>query len=153
MHIQPAGRGASAVKYLGAYVARTAIGDGRIVRVADRTVTFRWKNRDARRTERLTLPGVEFVGCYLRHVLPRGMRSIRYYGFCHPAARERRLRVQLHSGRPVHLGAALPLGRTLNEPPRCPRCHKPMTLQAIFIPCRQRGPPRIDPSPIQSLSA
>jgi hypothetical protein len=29
----------------------------------------------------------EFVKRYLRHVLPSGLRSIRYYGFCHPAAK------------------------------------------------------------------
>ncbi len=39
--------GSAALKYLGAYVARTAIGDGRILTVTDQTVTFRWKNRDA----------------------------------------------------------------------------------------------------------
>ena len=36
----------------------------------------------------------EFVKRYLRHVLPRGLRSIRSYGFCHPAARVKRLRIQ-----------------------------------------------------------
>lgn len=81
VHIQPAGNGASALKYLGNYVARTAISDARLVRVGEDTVTFRWKNRDAaHRTEICTLPGVEFVARYLRHVLPRGLRSVRYYG-------------------------------------------------------------------------
>jgi len=153
VHIQPSGNGASAVKYLGAYVARTAISDGRILQVTARAVTFRWKNRDAHRTERLTMPGVEFVRRYLRHVLPRGLRSIRYYGFSHPAAKARRLRVQLHSGRPVQLGAATALGRTLSEPPRCPRCDQPMALQSTFVFCRQRGPPGVVPSAITSLTA
>ena len=30
----------------------------------------------------MTLTGSEFVRRYLRHVLPSGLRSIRYYGFC-----------------------------------------------------------------------
>lgn len=152
VHIQPAGNGTAALKYLGAYVARTAISDGRIVEVSERTVTFRWKNRDAHRTECLAVPGTEFVSRYLRHVLPRGLRSIRYYGYCHPASKAR-LRVQLHSGRPVQLGAALELGRTLSEPPRCPRCHQPMSLQSTFVFCRQRGPPAIAPFAITSLTA
>lgn len=153
VHIQPAGNGASALKYLGAYVARTAINDARLLQVTDRTVTFRWKNRAAHRSETLTLGGVEFVRRYLRHVLPRGLRAIRYYGFCHPAAKANRLRVQLHSGRPVQLGAATPLARPPTVTPQCPCCHRPMPLQATFAFYPQRGPPRLGRSSITWLSA
>ncbi len=144
VHIQPAGNGASALKYLGAYVARTAISDARIVSVTEQTVTFRWKNRDAgNRLETTELSGVEFVTRYLRHVLPSGLRSIRYYGFCHPAAKAKRLRVQLHSGRPVDLGAVnLPPAAPASAP-LCPCCRQPMQLLlTIVTPWRQRGPPR-----------
>jgi len=140
VHIQPAGHGASALKYLGAYVART--------------VTFRWKNRQAKRSETLTLEGVEFVRRYLRHVLPRGLRSIRYYGFCHPAARAKRLRVQLHSGRPVQMGARPVMPAPASPPPPCPCCHQPMRLLWTFLaPYRRRGPPRVTAPSSFSLSA
>jgi len=110
VHIQPAGDGGAALKYLGVYVARTAISETRMLRVDDDTVSFRWKNRDAvNRPEICTLPGVEFVERYLRHVLPRGLRSIRSYGFCHPAARVKRMRVQCHAGGPVQLGDSTPV--------------------------------------------
>ncbi len=144
VHIQPAGSGAAALKYLGAYVARTAIGDCRIVAVTDRTVSLRWKNRDAgNRMEVQTLPGVEFVRRYLRHVLPRGLRSIRYYGFCHPAAKANRLRVQLHSGRVVDLGASTPIAAPPKILPVCACCQKPMQLlRTLAPPWRQRGPPK-----------
>jgi hypothetical protein len=50
-------------------------------------VTFSWKDRsDHNRRRELTLPGTEFVKRYLRHVLPKGLRSVRYSDFCHPAA-------------------------------------------------------------------
>lgn len=145
VHIQPAGNGGAALRYLGAYVARTAIGDGRLLRVGDATVSFRWKNRDAaNRPEVSTIPGVEFVARYLRHVLPRGLRSIRYYGFCHPAARVKRLRVQCHAGGPVQLGASMPLSPPPAPIPLCPCCRRPMLLAAVFsAPYRQRGPPAI----------
>jgi hypothetical protein len=144
VHIQPAGNGACALKYLGAYVARTAIGDRRIVHVTEQSVSFRWKNRAAdNRLETLTLPGVEFVRRYLRHVLPRGLHSIRYYGFCHPAAKASRLRVQLHSGQPVQLGASVSPAPPPAPLPLCPRCRQPMRLLlTIPAPYRQRGPPR-----------
>jgi hypothetical protein len=153
VHLQPAGNGVSALKYLSAYVARTAISDARLLQVTDRTVVFRWKNRDANRSETLPLDGVEFVRRYLRHVLPRGLRSIRNYGFCHPAAKANRLRVQLHSGRPVQLGAATALALTPAITPLCPSCQRPMQLQATFAFYRQRGPPPLRPSSIISLTA
>jgi hypothetical protein len=153
VHIQPSGNGSSAVRYLGAYVARTAISDGRILQVTESTVTFRWKNRDVGRMERLTVPGVEFVRRYLRHVLPRGLRSIRYYGINHPAAKARRLRVQIHSGCPVQLGAAMALDRMPSGPPRCPRCQQPMTLHSTFVPNRPRGPPVDAPMVITAFTA
>lgn len=144
VHIQPAGNGACALKYLGAYVARTAISDARILKVTEQTVTFRWKNRDAgNRLETCELPGVEFVTRYLRHVLPSGLRSIRYYGFCHPAAKASRLRVQLHSGRPVQLGASDLPPPTPASVPLCPCCRQPMRLlRRVVAPWHQRGPPR-----------
>jgi hypothetical protein len=160
VHIQPAGNGASALKYLGAYVARTAITDGRLLQVTDTSVSFRWKNRDCgNRNEILTLPGVEFVTRYLRQVLPSGLRSIRYYGFCHPAAKASRLRVQLHSGRSVQLGAITPTASS--PPPCCPRCGQPtrllFTLRASYKnrgpPTPVRGPPRDHASAASTFTA
>ena len=149
VHIQPAGSGTAAVKYLGTYVGRTAINDARLLSVNSQTVTFRWKDRaHQNRSQRLTLPGLEFVRRYLRHVLPRGLRSVRYYGFCHPTAKASRLRVQLHSGKPLDLG--LPAGASDSQrgglpeqsPPLCPKCRQPMRLLLAINLCRmKRGPP------------
>jgi len=143
VHIQPAGSGASALKYLGAYVARMAISDSRIVNVADSTVTFRWKNRDTHRMETSTVPGVEFARRYLRHVLPRGLRSIRYYGFCHPAAKASRLRVQFHTGLAVQFGADVPPQTAPSTVARCPHCGGDLRLLLRLIaPYKKRGPPQ-----------
>lgn len=142
VHIQPAGAGRSALKYLGAYVARTAINDARLVAVTDQTVTFRWKNRKENRRETSTITGEEFVARYLRHVLPRGLRSIRYYGFCHPAAKANRMRVQFHTGLAVEFGAAPPAAPLASQPPVCAGCGKPMHLVLRLIAAyKERGPP------------
>ena len=161
VHIQPAGSGAAAVKYLGTYVARTAISDSRLLAVTDDSVTFRWKDRSHHnRTEVLTLPGIEFVRRYLRHVLPRGLRSVRYYGFCHPAAKASRLRVQLHSGKPLDLGlpalASHSQPEALPEPssPLCPKCNQPMQLLlSINLWQMNRGPPRAKRTQLPTSSA
>lgn len=143
VHIQPAGSGAPAVKYLGTYVARTAIHDARLLEVTDDSVTFRWKDRsDHHQTKPLTLSGVEFVRRYLRHVLPTGLRSVRYYGFCHPTAKTKRLRVQLHSGRSVQFGSAEPVPASAPSCPLCPQCGQPTRLIFSVSPWHQsRGPP------------
>jgi hypothetical protein len=158
VHIQPAGSGASALKYLGAYVSRTAITNPRMLRVDPDSVTFRWKDRsDGNRTRELTLSGVEFVRRYLRHVLPTGLRSVRYYGFCHPTAKANRMRVQLHSGRPVQFGDTLTLlpGHAGSGCPACPRCGQPTQLVFCLSACYgSRGPPATQrPKPATSLAA
>ena len=158
VHIQPSGSGATALKYLGAYVARTAITNARMLRVGPDSVTFRWKDRSAGNcTRELTLPGVEFARRYLRHVLPTGLRSVRYYGFCHPTAKANRMRVQLHSGRAVQFGdtaSHLP-DQALSGCPVCPRCRQPMQLVLRLSACfANRGPPsRPPPQPLTSLAA
>jgi hypothetical protein len=143
VHIQPAGHGASALKYLSTYVARTAIHDARLVEVNASEVTFRWKDRsDGNRVKLRTLPGIEFVQRYLRHVLPKGLRSIRYYGFCHPAAKATRMRLRLHTGLPVDLGASTTVLPPTNHAPACPHCGgSTRLLWMILAPYKQRGPP------------
>jgi hypothetical protein len=147
VHIQAAGSGRSALKYLGTYVARTAINDARLVNVTDQSVTFHWKNRDqGNRRETSTITGVEFVERYLRHVLPRGLRSIRYYGFCHPAAKANRLRVQFHTGLAVEFGAEPPPADVQTKAPLCACCGKPMRLiLQLIAPYKERGPPPANP--------
>jgi len=130
----------------------SALCDERLVAFDEHTVTFRWKNREQGRTETLTLPGVEFVRRYLRHVLPRGLRSVRYYGFCHPAAKAKRLRVQCHSGCPVQLGAPtepVPAAAASRSAPPCPYCRGPTHwIGSLGRFSRQRGPPGQVPPPV-----
>jgi len=158
VHIQPAGSGASALKYLGAYVSRTALTDRRMLQVTEDSVTFRWKDRSRHnQTRPLTLPGVEFARRYLRHVLPTGLRSVRYYGFCHPTAKASRMRVQLHSGRPMQFGAD-PTTTLRPEPltcPPCPKCRQPTQRIFSLLPCYPgRGPPADQhQAPASSLAA
>ena len=127
VHLQPFGDGAHAIKYLGAYVNRTAISDARLLAVEDQRVTFSWKDRargNARRTE--TVTGTEFIARYLRHILPLGLRAIRRYGFCHPSAKATRERLALHTGCTIVLETtpATPAPR-----PACPCCGAPMIAQ------------------------
>ena len=150
IHFQPFGTGHQAVKYLAAYVCRTAIGDSRIVSFDENSVTFRYKDRsDHDRIKIETIPGEEFVTRYLRHVLPRGLRSTRYYGFCHPAAFKNRERLRFHTGRPLFVGATSqqPVTEPTDPWPCCPCCKQPMRWIGRIPPVRfptptERAPPQ-----------
>ena len=83
------GRGNDAVlSYLSRYVFRTAITNARILGMDQTHVTFRWKDRNADAWCTQRVPGVEFLGRFLQHVLPRGFHKVRYYGLWHPSKRE-----------------------------------------------------------------
>ena len=122
VHIQAVGSGEVAVKYLGNYVARSVISDSRIVAANVNSVTFRWKDRADNRFKDTTVPGTEFVKRYLRHVIPRGLRSIRYYGHQHPAAVRSRDRIKMHTGSIVYFGARPSQIKTKPAVPKCQRC-------------------------------
>lgn len=69
------------IKYLAPYVFKVAISDGRIVRLNNRIVVFRYKKPKSRRWRIMTLDVMEFIRRFLQHVLPTGFMKIRYYGF------------------------------------------------------------------------
>ena len=142
VHIQPTGTGESAVKYLGTYVCRTAIANSRILSVNDKTVTFRWKDRSRGSAQRIsTVSGKEFIARYLRHVLPRGMKAVRYYGFCHPAAKKTRERVRFLAGGQITIGPVATPAPEETGIPHCPCCQLPMRKVCALPRAWSRGPP------------
>ena len=117
----------SVLEYLGRYTHRVAISNGRIVRMDDRSVTFRYKDyRDAGTLKEMTLDGVEFVRRLSLHVLPPGFTKIRHYGIL--GNNRRATLVPLARQALEHSSWRLdsaPLTRTpapKPEPHRCPRC-------------------------------
>jgi len=93
-HWQPAGTGENVVKYLARYVRRTAISDERIVAMTDESVTFRYTDSATQARWECTLTADEFMRHYLRHMPPPGQHRVRYFGWMHPAAKARRLKVE-----------------------------------------------------------
>ena len=70
-----------ALKYLAPYVFRVAISDSRIVKVTERSVTFRYIDSKTQQSKVMTLEVLEFMRRFLQHVLPKGFQKVRYYGF------------------------------------------------------------------------
>ena len=78
------GSGEKALIYLGRYLYRGVIAEKDIVACADGQVTFRYRNAKTGKMERRTVSGAQFLWLVLQHVLPKGFRRARNFGFLHP---------------------------------------------------------------------
>jgi hypothetical protein len=121
--VQPVGSGEPALKYLAAYVYRTALSAERILADDGQYVTFTYRdNRGQNRSMRLS--GEHFLHRFLQHVLPKGFQRVRHFGWLSPAAKERFQRIRaLLDCKPCP-----PLPTLSSPPPLCPCCKKPMHL-------------------------
>ena len=78
------GNGEKALIYLGRYLYRGVISENDIVACADGQVSFRYRDGKTGKTERRTASGADFLWLVLQHVLPKGFRRARNFGFLHP---------------------------------------------------------------------
>lgn len=88
------GTGEKALVYLGRYLYRGVIQERDIVRIDERTVTFRFQDSKTKTSMLRTVTGAEFLRLLLQHVLPKGFRRTRNFGFLHPNSK--RLIALLH---------------------------------------------------------
>ena len=73
-----------ALIYLGRYLYRGVIAEKDIVACQDGQVSFRYRDAKTGRMERRTVSGARFLWLVLQHVLPKGFRRARNFGFLHP---------------------------------------------------------------------
>ena len=78
------GSGEPALIYLGRYLYRGVIREKDIVACGDGQVSFRYCNAKTGWMECRTLSGADFLWLVLQHVLPKGFRRARNFGFLHP---------------------------------------------------------------------
>ncbi len=72
------------VRYLARYTSRIAMSNARLVSVdaEKREVTFRWKDyRAGGQVKERTLSGKRFIWLFTRHLVPKGYRRVRYFGW------------------------------------------------------------------------
>jgi len=126
--VQPVGSGEPALKYLAAYVYRTAFSAERILADDGQHITFTYRDGQDGRTRTLRLPVEQFLHRFLQHVLPKDFQRVRSFGWLSPAAKERFERILAlldWKQPPLELPPPLP-------PPECPVCKKPMRLIALL---------------------
>jgi len=78
------GTGEKALVYLGRYLYRGVIREKDILSFTNGRVTFRYQNSETKQFETRTLSAVAFLLLTLQHVLPKGFRRARNFGFLHP---------------------------------------------------------------------
>ena len=128
------GKGLSALKYLSRYLYRGVIGENNIVANQDGNVTFKYVQSRTGKTRYRTLKGEDFLWLVLQHVLPKGFRRVRDYGFLHGNAKKLLSLVQmvLH----VLIESCAPLTRPIFK---CPKCQAPMKILAFSRPAWTSG--------------
>jgi hypothetical protein len=130
---QCVGSGKKALVYLGRYLYRGVIQEKDIVACTNAQVTFRYRNAKTGQTEFRTVPGVEFLWLLLRHVLPKGFRRARNFGFLHPNSKRLigLLQYLLGFDPKRALSSLKPRPRL-----RCPCCGADMVIVKTRIPTR-----------------
>ena len=78
------GTGEKALVYLGRYLYRGVIQEKDILACENGQVTFRYQNAKTKLTALRSVSGPTFLWLILQHVLPKGFRRARNFGFLHP---------------------------------------------------------------------
>ncbi len=125
------GSGEKALVYLGRYLYRGVIQEKDIVSCQDGEVTFRYQDSETKKWVCRTVSGATFLWLVLRHVLPRGFRRARNFGFLHPNSKQLIRLLQLLVG----LDPMRALARIRKRPLFvCPCCGAKMRIIETRLP-------------------
>jgi hypothetical protein len=153
----PFGGPEQVLAYLGRYTHRVAITNSRLLAYEEGRVRFRWRDyRAANKPKAMTLEAEEFIRRFLLHVLPKGFRRIRHFGFLANACRGTKLaRIRAALQAPEPPSPAKPVDYreryailTGDRIDLCPICGGRMVEIGLALrsPTRRRARPRRDTS-------
>ncbi|MCF6361889.1 MAG: transposase, partial [Gammaproteobacteria bacterium] len=125
------GSGEKALVYLGRYLYRGVIREKDIVACWDGKVTFRYQNSKTKQWESRTVTGAKFMWLILQHVLPKGFRRARNFGFLHPNSKRLIRLLQYLLGLDPNRALAW-----MKKRPQwiCPCCGAPMKVLETRLP-------------------
>ena len=128
------GNGITALKYLSRYLYRGVISEKNIISNQNGRVTFKYTESKTGNTQYRTLEGEDFLHLIMQHVLPKGFRRVRDYGFLHGNSKKKLSLVQLI----LHVFI-----KKIKCRPRptfkCPRCKTPMIIVGFGRPVQRPG--------------
>ena len=129
------GSGEKALVYLGRYLYRGVIREQDIVACGDGQVVFRYRCAKSGKFERRTMSGAAFLWLVLQHVLPKGFRRARNFGFLHPNCKRLIALLQV-----VLKYAPMQAWVKPRPPIVCPCCGATMAIVKTRIRVRFDGP-------------
>lgn len=125
------GKGDKAIIYLGRYLYKGVIQEKDILCCQDGMVTFRYLHAKTGQYRTRTVPGEYFLYLLMLHVLPKGFRRARCYGFLHPCSKKLIRFLQMV----LRVPAFKVLGAAKNRPQiASPVCGAAMKIIATMIP-------------------
>lgn len=135
VNLKSVGRGKKAIRYLAAYVGKSAFSEQRLAGYDEQgRIRLRYTDSNDGRSKVTALTPVEFIRRWLQHVLPKCLTRVRHFGFLSAAAVKAYRRLRFLLG-----GKQLPVLLPETEPIRCPCCQQPMEQLRKILPAR--GPP------------
>ena len=134
VHCTHVGKGLPALKYLSRYLYRGVISENNIVSNKDGNVIFKYVESRTGKIRYRTLKGKDFLWLVLQHVLPKGFRRVRDYGFLHGNAKKLLSLVQLVLQVLIEAWASRP-----RPVFKCPKCNAPMQIMAFRQPAYPSG--------------
>ena len=124
-HCKSVGSGQKALIYLGRYLYRGVLREQDILACENGRVSFRYRNAKTDKVEKRSLAGADFLWLIVQHVLPKGFRRARNFGFLH--ANCKRLIGLLHRLLKFDPGRFTP-PRKQRPPMLCPCCGAVMVI-------------------------
>ena len=127
------GQGKPALTYLARYLYRV-ISENNIIADDGQYVTFRYLDSQSGNPRTRTLKGQDCLWLLLQHVLPKGFRRARDYGFLHGNAKKWLAQIQRVLGLFI---ATLP--QRARPPFTCTNCKSVMQIIAFIRPAWRSG--------------
>ena len=136
------GNGHKALVYLGRYLYRGVIAERDILKCENGQVTYRFRDSETKKMMLRTVSGATFLWLVLQHVLPKGFRRSRNFGFLHPNCKRM---ISLLKLLVFKLPPSAPTAFTLRPHLLCTCCGSPMLI------VRRRILPSIAEPPMPEL--
>jgi hypothetical protein len=125
---QHVGKGDGALTYLARYLYRGVINEKNILTINNDQVTFQYRDSKTKLFKTITEQAITFLWRVLQHVLPRGFRRTRNYGFLHGNAKGTLKRLQL-----MLKVVMRPIEISRKKAVCCKNCKSEMTLYLMRI--------------------
>ncbi|MGB5669054.1 MAG: IS91 family transposase [Sedimenticolaceae bacterium] len=143
------GTGEKGLVYLSRYLYRGVLLEKHIVACKDGMVTFRYRDSKTGKYQQRTETGARFLALILRHVLPKGFRRARNFGFLHPNRKRLIALLQvLLPTKPAESPAPTP-----RPPISCPCCGQPMVIVRTGITPFDLSRLKPTPTPLRGQQA